>query len=126
MNLLFAGLFVDARGKLSSFDSESGVKKMGWLFLNGELDVGVVAIQTFQKLVWDICFPLGEAIIDVSVVKRDVSRCDNVHLKFTHEDVGESRGKGVSQAAPICLLVEFPVETKDCFFRNSFKESLHN
>ena len=103
MDLLFAGLFVETRGKLSFFDSEGGVKKASWLFLNGELDVGVVAVQTFQKLVWSICFPLGEAIIDVSIVKREVSRCDNALHKFTHEDVGESGGKGVSHAAPICL-----------------------
>ena len=73
MNLLLTGLFVDTHGKLSFFDSEGGVKKTGWLFLNGELDVGVVAVQTFQKFVWGICLPLGEAITDVSIVKREVS-----------------------------------------------------
>ena len=55
-----------------------------------------------------------------------VSRCDNALLKFTHEDVGESGAKGVSNAAPICLFAEFSVETKDCSFHNSFKESLHD
>ena len=79
--------------------------KTDWLFLNGELDVGVVAVQTFKKLVWGICFPLDEAIIDVSIIKREVSRANNVPLEFTHEDVGESRGKGISYAAPICLFV---------------------